>query len=362
VDFEGRRERLVRRIRREGCDALLVSHVPNVRYLTGFTGSDATLVLTPQHAVLVSDGRYQEQIRQECVGLEAEIRRPPRTWTEAVSSVVRRLHAQRITFEHDRLTVRQWAELTGVLKSSTLVAVEGWVEELRQIKDRDELRLLRCSIEAAERAFQACWQAMSPSWTERQLATQLEYQVRLAGAESTSFPPIVAAGPHAARPHAQPRAVPLGDGSFVLVDWGARLDGYCSDLTRVVPLARISPKLERLYAVVRAAQQAALAVLRPGISLAEVDQAARGVIQNAGLARYFNHGLGHGLGLEIHESPRLAPKQQQLVRAGMVITLEPGVYMPGWGGVRVEDDVLVTRAGARVLTHVSADLADLLRA
>jgi Xaa-Pro aminopeptidase len=298
----------------------------------------------------MSDGRYESQIRRECSGVEVAIRRPPMTWVQLVARLVRRMRLTQLGVEREHLTLEKYELLREAMPACSLVATQGWVEQLRQIKDRDELAQIRQAIAVAESAFLSHWAALEPEVSEREWADDLERQVRRLGADGCSFPPIVAAGAHAALPHARPRPAMLGEGAFILIDWGARWNGYCSDLTRVVPVNRISPKFEKLYDVVLRAQQAAIQTIRPGVPVDQVDRAARQVIEQARLGRRFPHGLGHGIGLEIHESPRLAPGQRQLLKAGMVITVEPGVYLPGWGGIRIEDDVLVTRSGCRLLT------------
>jgi Xaa-Pro aminopeptidase len=233
----------------------------------------------------------------------------------------------------------------------------GWVEQLREIKDRQEIERVRRSIELAERTFAVVMAALQSEKTERQLANEIEYQIRLFGGQGCSFPPIVAAGPQAALPHATPTDQVIGESDFVLIDWGARRGQYMSDLTRVLVTGKISPKLERIYGVVLKAQQAAIDAIRPGALMSEVDEVARATIAQAGYGQYFGHGLGHGIGLEIHESPRLAADQSRPLKAGMIITIEPGIYVPGWGGVRIEDDVLVTKDGHRVLSSLPRDLS-----
>jgi Xaa-Pro aminopeptidase len=212
---------------------------------------------------------------------------------------------------------------------------------------------LRRAIWIAERAFGVLRASLRPERTEKEVADELENQTRLYGGKGCSFPPIVAVGPRAALPHARPTAAKIGDDGFVLVDWGADAGPYKSDLTRVLVTGKISPKLERIYRVVLTAQERAIEAIRPGRTCHEVDHVARGVIAKAGFAKQFGHGLGHGIGLDIHEAPRLAAKVGLKLEPGMVVTVEPGIYLPGWGGVRIEDDVLVTNDGAEVLTSVA---------
>jgi Xaa-Pro aminopeptidase len=214
-------------------------------------------------------------------------------------------------------------------------------------------------VECAERAFAVVRASLRPGRSEKEIADEIEHQVRLFGGRCCSFPPIVAAGPRSALPHATPAEDRMIGGSgFVLIDWGAQRGLYVSDLTRVLVAGKIPPKLERVYGVVLKAQQRAIDSIKAGATMHEVDAAARRVIARAGYGKYFGHGLGHGVGLEVHEAPRLAANQHRPLRAGMVVTVEPGIYLPSWGGVRIEDDVLVTRTGSEVLTGVPKDLAD----
>jgi len=349
----------MRWVRRAGAEALLVSSVSNVRWLTGFTGDDSVLLLAERQALMISDTRYDQQLGEECPELERVIRRAGTTLMEAVVRAVRQCRVGKLAIEGQSLTAAAYLELTAKLRGTTVQATSGMVERLRQVKDREELAAIREAIAVAERGLAVVRAAVRAEHTEKEVADALEHQLRLLGAEGASFRSIVAVGDRAALPHYRPGTRRVGEGRFVLVDWGARVRGYVSDLTRVLPTSRIPPKLDRLYRVVQAAQAEAIRLLRPGAVAEEVDAAARAVIADAGFGKFFGHGLGHGIGLEVHEGPRLAPGSKAVLRAGMVVTVEPGIYVPGWGGVRLEDDVLVTRHGAQVLTHVSRNLAEL---
>jgi Xaa-Pro aminopeptidase len=241
-----------------------------------------------------------------------------------------------------------------------LVPTSGWVEELRIIKDKEEIDRTRRACEQARRAFEVVRAKLTPEMTELQIAAELEYQARQFGAKGLSFEPIVAVGPRAALPHARPTSRRIGESDFTLIDWGANEGLYMSDLTRMVPTAKISPKLRKLYGVVLKSQLAGIEAIRPGVTCEEVDRAARSVIEKAGYGKQFGHGLGHGVGVEIHEAPRLAQGQTRELKPGMIITVEPGIYFPGWGGIRIEDDILVTRTGHEVLTSVPKDLDECL--
>jgi Xaa-Pro aminopeptidase len=296
-------------------------------------------------------------LQAECPDLELDIRRSGQSMLESIRRGVAQAKVGRLAIEASSLTVEWMDRLTCTLDNVELAKSTGWVEQLREIKDRQEIERVRRSIELAERTFAVVMAALQSEKTERQLANEIEYQIRLFGGQGCSFPPIVAAGPQAALPHATPTDQVIGESDFVLIDWGARRGQYMSDLTRVLVTGKISPKLERIYGVVLKAQQAAIDAIRPGALMSEVDEVARATIAQAGYGQYFGHGLGHGIGLEIHESPRLAADQSRPLKAGMIITIEPGIYVPGWGGVRIEDDVLVTKDGHRVLSSLPRDLS-----
>ena len=358
--YQARRDRLRHLLARAGGDALLVTSFTNVTYLTGFTGDDSYLLVRTQGETLISDPRYTTQLGEECPGLDLFIRPPGLTMHEAVGKLVRRANLGRLGVEADSMTLGLRDRISALLKRTEIVPVSGLVELLRERKDADEVARIREAVWFAEKAFGVLRATLRPEKTEKQVADELEQQLRLFGAQGCSFPTIVAAGPRAALPHARATASPIGNADFVLVDWGATGNLYKSDLTRVLVTGKISPKLERVYRVVLSAQEQAMAAIRPGAVAQEVDAIARRVIADAGFGRYFGHGLGHGLGLEIHEAPRLAAKVATVLQPGMVVTVEPGIYLPGWGGVRIEDDVLVTRTGYEVLTSVPKTLEEVV--
>lgn len=358
--FEGRRKRLRSRLKKMGGDALLVTNFANVTYLTGFTGDDSFLVVGPTGDLLISDGRYTTQLENECPGLELHIRRAGTSMAGAVAQVAKIANFKTLAVEADSMTVALYQQLDKALLKTALIASSGQVEILRQVKDKHEVARIRTAVLQAEKAFAILRASLRGGSTEKELADELEHNLRLLGARRSSFPPIVAAGPNSALPHAAPTDRMIADADFVLVDWGADEGLYKSDLTRVLVTGRISTKLERVYGVVLKAQTRAIRSIRPGVTAESVDSLARKVIDDAGFGRNFGHSLGHGIGLDIHESPRLAPKSSQVLKAGMVVTVEPGIYLPGWGGVRIEDDVLVTRGGCEVLTSVSKALEEMV--
>jgi len=356
--FLRRRDKLRRVLKKAGADALLVTNFTNVTYLTGFTGEDSYLLVRRDGDVLLTDGRFETQLSEECPGLDLVIRPPGGKMTDTVEKTVRRAKLVRLAVEGDSMTLSAREAIAGKLPKLEFVITSGLVEELRQIKDKDEIARLRKAVWYAEKAFGVVRASLRPEATEKQVADDLEYQLRLFGATCSSFPTIVGVGLRAALPHAAVTARPLASSDFVLIDWGADEGLYKSDLTRVLVTGRISPKLERIYRVVLKAQLEGIAAIHPGATADEVDRAARSVIAEAGYGRFFGHGLGHGLGLEIHEAPRLAAGSQVVLQAGMVVTVEPGIYLPGWGGVRIEDDVLVSGDGHEVLTSVAKQLEE----
>ena len=356
MDYQDRRRRLARRFEDAGVDAMLVTNFVNVTYLTGFTGDDSYLLLTADKAILLSDSRYQQQLEEECPGLELKIRTASSAMADTVAEVAKTTAANRVALEADSVTLALRERLE---KASPQVAwgpVSGWVEQLRAIKDADEIAEIRRSITLAERLFAWLRAELRVGCSERMLAAELEYRIRREGGTGCAFAPIVAFGPRAALPHASPTDADAEGQELLLLDWGAKAGLYCSDLTRVLPLRSITPKLEQIHAVVLEAQQKAIQAVRAGAIMKDVDRAARESIAEAGFGDHFGHGLGHGFGLQIHEAPRLSPAESEPLRAGMVITIEPGVYLPQWGGVRIEDDLLVTEDGCEVLTSAPKSL------
>jgi Xaa-Pro aminopeptidase len=355
--FHARCDKLRKTISKAGADGMLVTNFVNVTYLTGFTGDDSFLLITPKQVLLLSDPRYTTQIGEECPGIETEIRTVKMNMLDLVSRAVGRCGVSNLAVEADSITVGLCDRIADRLKTVSLMPVSHFVERQRMVKDREEVAEIRRAIDQAERAFSVLRASLRPEQTEKEVADNLEHQMRLFGAKRASFESIVAVGPRAALPHARPTSQKIGDSDFVLVDWGAD-SLYKSDLTRVLVTGKIPPKLERIYGVVLKAQLRGIEAIRPGFSCEEVDTAARKVIEDAGFGRNYGHGLGHGIGLDIHEGPRLGQGQKIILQPGMVVTVEPGIYLPGWGGVRIEDDVLVTKTGHEVLTSLPKQWSD----
>jgi Xaa-Pro aminopeptidase len=354
-------ERVQKKLRAESIDALLVSNHSNVTYLTGFSGDSSYLVVGRDKTVLVSDGRFTEQIREECPGLEAHIRRTTGVkMPAAVAKVCRSMKIDRLGIEAGAMTVAEANEMRAALVTLEIVETAGIVETLRATKDAEELRLIREAIAMAESAFTAFRSTVRTGESEKHVADRLEMLVRQGGAEKGSFDAIIAVGPHGAQGHAKPDWRPLVAGQPIVVDWGAAGRFYKSDLTRSLCLHTIPAKLEAVYKVVLKAQQRAIRKIRPGIKGQEVDAEARATIEKSSFGRFFTHGTGHGIGLQVHEAPALRPNSDAILQPGMVVTVEPGIYIRGWGGVRIEDDVLVTRTGHEVLSTLPKDLDSVL--
>jgi Xaa-Pro aminopeptidase len=358
TSFTARRRKLRSLVEKAKADALLVTNFKNVTYLTGFTGDDSYLLVTLNGETLVTDPRYTTQLEEECPGLALEIREPGVTMMQGVVAAVKRAKVERFGIEGASATVSFKQSLAKELTGAKIVVTENLVERLRMVKDKDEIGATRLACQQARRAFDAVRAGLTPDMTELDVAAELEYRARRFGAKALSFPAIVAVGPRAALPHARPTSRRLSESDFTLIDWGVNSGLYMSDLTRMIVTGKISPKLRKVYGVVLKAQLAAIDAIRPGLTGEQVDRVARKVITRAGYGKAFGHGLGHGTGLEIHESPRLAVGQKTKLRPGMIVTVEPGIYVPGWGGVRIEDDVLVTRTGCEVLSDVPKQLED----
>ena len=336
-------------------DVLLVTNLVNVGYLTGYSGSNGLAVIGDAARVFVTDFRYVEQAAQE-VDPSFDRRRAPQELIEAVGEALPG-GAIRLGFESSDVSVRDHGRLRESLPERVeLVAVHGLVERLRAVKDPEEVARIRSAAQLADAALGRLLERGLTGRTERHLALELEYEMRALGAQRVSFDPIVAAGPHGALPHASPRDVDVAEGQLVVIDWGAELDGYCSDCTRTVATGQVGEDEAAIYQLVLDAQLTGLNAVRAGAHGQAVDGAARAVIESAGYGDLFGHGLGHGVGLEVHEGPRLSQRSEDALREGNVVTVEPGVYIPGAFGVRTEDLVVVGEGGCEILTSISKEL------
>jgi len=351
-------KKLRRLIKASNLDALLVTNVKNVTYLTGFTGDDSYLLVTPKSEMLLSDPRYSVQLEAEAPGLELEIRSPGTSMPACVKEVVAKHKLKTIGIEAGSMTVQMFQWMQSHLEGSEVVAIDGLVEGLRELKDKTEIEQTRVAVKLAEKAFAVAKACLRGDQSELEIAANLEHDIRKNGGRGCSFPPIVAVGPRAALPHATPTEGLIAEDKFVLIDWGADYQFYKSDLTRVLFTGKPSAKMAKIYRLVLKAQLAAIEKIKPGAIMSDIDHAARSVIAKGGFEKEFGHGLGHGLGLDIHEAPRLGVNQNRELEAGMIVTVEPGIYVPGLGGVRIEDDVLVTKDGHEVLTSVPKSLEE----
>jgi len=362
MNFLLRQKKLREQFASAGLDTLLVSHLPNIRYLCGFTGSAGLLLLTDTGSVFFTDVRYDTQGREEVKGARVVIARNAllNALAEWVGPHRKRSNRWTVGIEAEHLTVAERKRLGDVLPSRVrLRNAPALVERARMVKDADELEKIRAAVRLGATLFDRTLKVLRPGIKETEVAAEMEYAARRAGAAEMSFPTIIASGARSALPHGRASGQPIPLGAFVVCDFGVILAGYCSDQTRTVWVGSDSgasaKSARRTYEAVREAQEAAVAAVRPGVSVGEVDATARKVLRKAGLGRYFTHSTGHGVGLEIHEAPRVAAGQEELLQPGMVITIEPGVYFPGKWGVRIEDMVAVTDGGCKVLTPTGKD-------
>jgi Xaa-Pro aminopeptidase len=360
MNFLARQNKLREQLASAGLDALLVGHLPNIRYLCGFTGSAGLLLLEEAGSVFVTDVRYDTQGRAEVKGAKVVIARKAllNELGERIGGRRKRSRSKvwTIGIEAEHLTVAERKRLVDLLPSGVrLRNVSALVERARMVKDEEELGLIRAAVQLGATLFDRALEVLRPGVREAEVAAEMEYTARRAGAVEMSFPTIIASGARSALPHGRATEQAIAPGGFVVCDFGVILAGYCSDQTRTVWVGAASEEARHAYEAVKEAQAAAIAVVRPGIIVAEVDAAARKVLRKAGLGRYFTHSTGHGVGLEIHEAPRVAAGQKEVLKPGMVITIEPGVYFPGKWGVRIEDMVAVSEDGCDVLTPTSKD-------
>lgn len=325
-----------------GLQALLISRPQNRRYLTGFTGSAGMALVTATEAYLLTDFRYIEQARVQAPHFE--IVRTGLPGQDALKEKTISLGLEQLGFEQHFVTYMDYQDLYQRLALS-LVPQEGLVEKLRAVKDEDEIAHMQKAAQIAEAAWQKILPQIKVGKSEQEIALELEIAMRRLGAEGLAFPIIAASGPRSALPHGAPTQRLLQKGDFLTLDFGAVYGGYCSDMTRTLVLGEASPKQEEIYELVLKAQLVAQEAVKPGLSGKELDDIARSIIADAGYGEYFGHGLGHGVGLEVHEAPRASRISQDLLEPGMIVTIEPGIYLPGFGGVRIEDMILVTESG-----------------
>ncbi|MGQ0703211.1 MAG: M24 family metallopeptidase [Gemmatimonadales bacterium] len=352
-----RQAALRRRIADIGLDALLIGHPANIRYLTGFSGSAGMVLLRRDRTVLITDSRYASQAPEETRGVADVVVESSNLW-ERVRQVLGSFGLMRFGFERERLTVRDAERLSG-LAGAEPVPTGGQVEALREVKDPDEVGAIAAAAELAHAALAEVVTTIRLGDREREIAARLEGALRRRGSEWHPFPTIVASGPRSALPHARAGEREIRRGDWLLLDFGAQVDGYCADLTRTLAIGRADQRQREVYDTVYQAQRRAREEIRPGMAGKDADALARTVIVARGYGAAFGHSLGHGLGLEVHEGPRLGVTAEEPVPAGAVVTVEPGVYLEGWGGVRLEDDVHLRPEGPRCLTDGRTELWEL---
>jgi Xaa-Pro aminopeptidase len=355
-EFEERRSRLRTFFSEQKIDALLITSLPNVRYLSGFSGSNGAVLLTKDRALLFTDPRYQTQapLQSDC---EIQIAKGPLLLQ--VTKWLGRLEIGKLGFERTRISFESYDYLKREASKQKLIPVPALVEQLRMVKSAAELGTIKTSVELNSAALEKALELFRPEMTESDLAAEIDYRMRQLGADGPAFDTIVAAGSRTALPHAHPTAAPVKSNQLLLIDMGAVVAGYASDMTRTFATGNIAPKAKRIYRAVLESQLAAIDAVKPGVPASSVDRAARSVLKRHGFDQFFIHSTGHGLGLEIHEMPRIGKKERTRLQAGMAITIEPGVYVEELGGVRIEDTVVVTETGCTVLTPTEKDLLTL---
>jgi Xaa-Pro aminopeptidase len=357
VQFLARQREVVSAIEDHDLDCLLITHLPNVRYLTGFTGSSGALLLGPafRKSIFITDGRYTAQAKEEVQSARVLIGKG--SAMEIAAQQIARLKQAKIGIEAEQMAVSWRSYLRKLLPAKfKLKETSALVAQIRAVKDEEEIAAIRRAVLLGAEIFEVALKTIRPGICESDVAAEMEYAARRKGAEAMSFETIVASGPRSALPHGKASRVAIPSRGFVVLDFGVILDGYCSDMTRTVHVGRPSPEARRMYNAVLESQLAGIEAVQAGATAGGVDFACRNVLRRARLDRYFTHSTGHGVGLEIHEFPRLARNLDSPLAAGMVVTIEPGVYIAGKGGVRIEDMVVVREKGRDVLTPVSKEL------
>lgn len=354
---ESRLEALQESVRSQDLHAVFLTDLDNIRYLTGFSGSNASVLVTLTGVWFFTDGRYIAQAADQVHGAEVNIYLTEDEFRETVSSKVSAMG--KVGVEAASMTLAQRESFASFFPESDLVAVSGLVEDLRRVKEPEELVAIREAARIADEGLEHILEKVEVGRTERDLALDLEFYMRTHGAEDVSFELIVAGGERSALPHARPSDSPVETDRFLLFDLGCKYEGYCSDITRTVVVGLADARHVEVYEAVLRAQSAGLAALAPGVRCADVDRAARGVLEDAGFGAQFSHGLGHGVGIQIHEAPTLRTTSEDVLREGDVVTVEPGAYFPGWGGVRIEDLAVITKDGYEVLSKSPKGLRNL---
>ena len=345
--YKKRREKLKQSIAQEGLDALLVTDLVNIRYLTGFTGTSATVVVTPAKDFFLTDFRYATQAKDQVGDI------PVIEYRLSDDAILKLFGAEKIKkagFEAERLTLAEFKRKDNFLRQTELVALSDMVEKIRLIKDESEIEAIRKLVAMQEKVYPKTLEMMTPGAVERDIAVDTEHLLKKEGADGAAFDFIVASGKRSAMPHGVASEKKIEKGELVTLDWGAKGFGYHTDCTRTVGVGKVDDELKKIYEITLEANLAAIDIVSPGVDVFDIDATARKVIEKAGYGKAFGHGTGHGVGMEIHEKPSVSQKEKRTVEEGMVFTIEPGIYLPGKGGVRVEDMLVVTEDGSEVLT------------
>lgn len=351
----GRLERLRVSLAERGLDGIVIHKPENQAYVSGFTGGEGLLLITAARAILITDFRYTEQAAAEAP--DFDVMKPESTQHALVAKLVGELQVKRLGFEGDHLKVDEHAAYLKAGAGCEWVTATGLVEELRMIKDESELALMRRAAAIADEAFAQIMPLIKPGAVEHDLAVELEYRMKKLGAEGISFETIVASGVRSSLPHGRASDKVIESGDLVTFDFGSLYKGYCSDMTRTVMVGEPTEKQREIYAIVLEAQKRGVAACRPGMTGKELDEVCRSYIRERGYAEYFGHGTGHGVGRFIHEGPKVNVRgEKDVLKPGMIVTIEPGIYLPGWGGVRIEDMLLVTETGSESFSHSPKEL------
>ncbi|HBG45450.1 MAG TPA: hypothetical protein DDW94_00510 [Deltaproteobacteria bacterium] len=353
ADHRARIKGLKAALKTEKVDAILVSDINSARYLSGFTGSNVFMIITPREAFFLTDPRYTEQAKAEVRGCKIRIFKKA---FDEIADIAKGLKVKTLGFEAANLNFSTYSKLDKALSKVKLKPTAGVVGKLRQRKDAFEIERLKASASLLDAGFKAAMRFIKPGAVEEEAAFSVEVAMRRRGAEALAFDTIIASGPRGALPHGKASGKKIKKGELVVVDMGVIKDGYNSDETRTFSVGRPQARQKEVYRIVKEAQAVAIDAVKAGVKASDVDAAARGYIEKAGYGKYFSHGTGHGTGLEIHEGPSISPISEDVLHEGMVITVEPGIYIPGWGGVRIEDMVLVKKGGCEMLTNSIRDL------
>lgn len=355
--IEKRLEKFLAKFELLGIDGAFVFKDENRNYLSGFTGDDSFLFITKEKSYFITDSRYTEQAQNEVVGFEVVEYKPP--IHDFIASLVEKHNVKRLGVEEDRLSFSDYIVYKEKLNGVEIVQLEQTIEKIRMIKDAEEVKLIETAASIADKAFEHILGFIKPGMTEIEVALELEFFMKKLGASALSFPTIVASGNRSSLPHGTASEKVINEGDFITLDFGCVYKGYCSDMTRTIVLGKASEKQKEIYNTVLEANEAALKAVKPGISCAELDKIARDIIVERGYGERFGHGLGHGVGREVHELPYVNARSKFDLEPGMVITDEPGIYIPGFGGVRIEELVLVTEDGYKVLSKSPKHLIEL---